>query len=140
MLRILLIILVALAVIIGLMRLTGRSGGDTPAAAVGAAEETGALPAPDGSVPVDEAIGELDEGATVDGEAGTDVLDPSLVPPADPALDAIDEAPAVVDETLENAIDNPAPPAGENTVADPAPEPIINDPAGEPEATTPPGR
>ncbi|MFN0022548.1 MAG: hypothetical protein ACKVS5_01460 [Parvularculaceae bacterium] len=153
MLRILLIILVALAVIIGLMRLTGRSGGETPAATVGADEGTGAVSGADGSASVDDAIGALDERATVDAEAGTDVLDPSLdpsldpalTPSVDPALDVIDEAPAVAEETIETVIDNPAPPAGENAVAEPAPDSILNAPiteapTAEPEATTPPGR
>lgn len=88
MLRILLIIVVALAVIIGLMRLTGAKPGDVGAATQDAIESTGE--AIEDAAPL---AGDAVEGAA---DAAMDATDEAL----DAAADVIDEAGDVVEDVL----------------------------------------
>jgi hypothetical protein len=114
MLRILLIIVVALAVIIGLMRLTGAKPGATgepaatPTEATGGAAAEGVIETPPGDTPEGApAVGEtvIDEAATEATEAVEGVVETG-----EEAVDALpDAAPEI------------APPA-EESVAEPAPE------------------
>ncbi|MDZ7628686.1 MAG: hypothetical protein U5J99_09840 [Parvularculaceae bacterium] len=125
MLRILLIILVALAVIIGLMRLTGSKPGDVaPAAATGEAVEEAA----EAALPAEEVI--IDEpavdalGAPVDIGAGIDPMEeiPAEMAPASPG-----DAPPVPGPDAGPATD-PAP-AVEEPLADPVPDAAAPDAA-----------
>lgn len=120
MLRILLIILVALAVIIGLMRLTGaRSGDAAPAATTGETIEEGAIdPAPaTEDVIVDEpAVDSLDVPADLEGETSletveTGVIDAGEAPLEAPPIEPLPEENAAT--PVEPAPDAAAPPAGE---------------------------
>jgi hypothetical protein len=131
MLRILLIILVALAVIIGLMRLTGAKPGDAaPAAASDEVTDDAAdavLPAED--VIIDEpAVDTLGAPAGTEGDTTTETLDPA----ADPALDdavPLEEVPAdMAPAAPDNASPVPGPDAG--PAIDPAPpvEEVLEEP------------
>lgn len=113
MLRILLIILVALAVIIGLMRLTGSKSGDVaPVPAAEPAVEEAIEAAPADEVIVDEpAVDALDapvaiEGETVDPAAGDPIAEPEA-----PATDAAPPAPdaAATDAAAAAPVETPAP-------------------------------
>jgi hypothetical protein len=131
MLRILLIILVALAVIIGLMRLTGAKSGDAAPPAAVAEEPAAEAAEPTVEDVIDEpAVDTLDAPAGVDGETTTEILDPAVEAVEGSAADVVEtleEVPAAVEPAPENA----APPAD--------PEPVIEEraPAGDP---VPPGR
>lgn len=110
MLRILLIILVALAVIIGLMRLTGAKPGDAaPAPAVGAAE------------PVEEAVGAGPAGEVIVDEPAVDALDVPVDLDVDAPVETTEPGVATTEPgvaTTEPEADNAAEPTPE-----PAPEP-----------------
>jgi len=108
MLRILLIILVALAVIMGLMQLTGARSGD-PAPAAVAVEE-----APDVSIAPEEPA--IDDAGALEGEAAGDVLDPAIEPGED-------------DDAFRTG-DNASP--DEGPVTDPVP--AVEEPLAEPAA------
>lgn len=109
MLRILLIILVALAVIIGLMRLTGARPGDVaPAAAVGAAE------------PVEEAIEVAPAGEVVIDEPAVDSLDVPVDAGAEAPAETMEPGAATAEPETDNATSPATEPATEQA-AEPAP-------------------
>jgi hypothetical protein len=118
MLRILLIILVALAVIIGLMRLTGAKPGD-PVPEAATAEPTGVEdavePPPAEDLIVDEpAVDALDAPADLPGDTALEPIEPGLeeaVVEESPAPEADEAAPAdpVVEPAPENAAPTPDP-------------------------------
>lgn len=130
MLRILLIILVALAVIIGLMRLTGAKPGDTaPASAVVEEPAAEAIEPAIDSVIDEPAVDALDAPAAIEGGTTPEIVDP--------AVEAVDGAAGNVVETLEDAPAGPAPDNAAPPAADPAPVVEEPPPAADPAA---PGR
>lgn len=131
MLRILLIILVALAVIIGLMRLTSARPGDTAPAAPALAEPGVEAIEPAVDTIIDEpGVDTLDAPAAIEGDTALESIDPALEAVEGVAGDAV--------ETLEEAPADPAPPAPDNAAppaADPAP--VIEEPAPEADPNAP---
>ena len=124
MLRILLIILVALAVIIGLMRLTGAKPGDSAPAAAAVEEPDVEALEPAADAVIDEpAVDTLDAPAPDGGETTSEVIEP--------AIEAVDgatvEAPAALDDASADAV----PPAPDNTA------PATDEPAPVAEPTEP---
>lgn len=122
MLRILLIILVALAVIIGLMRLTGAKPGDAaPATAV--VEDPGVEavePAIDGVID-EPSVDTLDAPAAIEGDTTSEILDP--------AVEVVEGATEDVVETLEDVPADPVDPAPDNSAPPADPAPIVEEPA-----------
>lgn len=133
MLRILLIILVALAVIIGLMRLTGSRTGDTAPAAAAVGEPAVEAAEPAADLIIDEpAVDTLEAPAAIELETGSETLDPALDPAAGGSGDSVAPMEEGSVEAASPAPDNAALPA-----ADPAPAGGDPVPAADPNA---PGR
>ncbi len=128
MLRILLIILVALAVIIGLMRLTGAKPGDGAPTAVteDAIDKAGEAAAPAEDVIIDEPA--IDALPSETGDAAA----------TEPALEEIPAEMAPAAPGAETPL--PGPDAGPST--DPAPpvEDVLEEPQEEPQPDAAPGR
>ncbi len=120
MLRILLIILVALAVIIGLMRLTGARPGDAapPAGTGDAIEEVlETAPASEDLIVDEPAVDALDTPVDIEGDTALEAVEPG----AGEAVEApVEEAPAIAPEPDNAApVEAPAPDAAETPAADP---------------------
>lgn len=115
MLRILLIILVALAVIIGLMRLTGAKPGDAAPVAPAIEEPSVDAAAPATEGVIDEpAVDTLDNPAATEGDTIPEILDPAaeaVEGVADDVVETLEEVPA--DAAATPAPDNAAPAAEE---------------------------
>lgn len=133
MLRILLIILVALAVIIGLMRLTGARSGDAAPAAAGATVEEGAIepaPATEDYIVDEPATDSLDVPAAVEDETPLETIIPDA---GETVAGDADEAPSeqpTVEPQPENAATPIEPSPVEPSPVEPAPD-AAAPPAGE---------
>lgn len=122
MLRILLIILVALAVIIGLMRLTGAKPGDAaPAAAVVEESDVEAVEPAVDSIIDEPSVDTLDAPATVEGDTASEIVDP--------AVEAVEGAAEEVVETLEEVPADVVEPAPDNSAPTTDLAPIVEEPA-----------
>ncbi len=133
MLRILLIILVARAVIIGLMRLTGAKPGEAAPAAVSVGEpaDIAVGDAAAEKVIIDEpAVDALDAPAAIEGDATSDVVEPAvegIEGTASDAVEVLEEVPA----------DAAAPPAANAAEPVEEPAPVIEQPAVGADPNTP---